>query len=127
MNKIFREHMLMLSAVLFGAGIIMTVIGFLWYFTFIQSNILNPSLEEFSKKLGNWGWWILIPAPFVLIAGGWYFSDQLLARRKFSEIISTNSKASFVKNVGEIEGVVWKLPKKYEVKFEEKKKKFKIK
>ncbi|MDI6916787.1 MAG: DUF3198 domain-containing protein [Thermoplasmatales archaeon] len=127
MNKIFREYMLMLSAILFGVGIIMTVIGFLWCFTVIQLNTVNPSLEEFSEKLGNWGWWILIPAPFILIAGGWYFSDQLLARKKFNKMISTNSKASLVKNIGEVEGIMWKLPRKYEVRFEEKKKKFKIK
>jgi len=127
MNKIIREHMLMLSAILFGIGIIMTVIGVLWYFMVIQSNIVNSSLEEFSEKLGNWGWWILIPAPFILIAGGWYFSDQLLARRKVNEMISTNSKANFVKNISEIEEVVWKLPIKYRERFEKKKEKFKIK
>ena len=127
MNKIFREHMLRLSAFLFGVGIIMTVIGGLWYFTFIQSGIVNTPIEGFAEKVGEWGWWILIFAPFILTAGIWYFFDQIMARKKFNKLISTNSKANFVKNIGEIEEVVWKLSIKYRERFEEKKKKFKIK
>ena len=127
MNKIFREYMLILSAILFGIGIGMTVIGFLWYFTFIQSNIANSIIEDFAKRLGDWGWWILIPAPFVAIIGGWYFFDQILSRKKFSKLVNTNSKASLVRNTGEIEGMMWKLPEKYRIRFEEKKKKFRIK
>jgi hypothetical protein len=127
MNKIFREHMLMLSAVLFGVGIIMTGIGVLWYFTFIQSIIVNIPIEGFAEKVGEWGWWILISAPVILIAGAWYFFDQIMARKKFNKLISPNSKANFVKNISEIEEGVWKLPIKYRERFEEKKKKFKIK
>ena len=117
----------MLSAILFMVGIIMMTVGVLWYFTFIQSNIVNSLIEEFSKKLGDWGWWILIFAPFILIAGIWYFFDQIMARKKFNKLVSPNSKANFVKNIGEIEEVVWKLSIKYRERFEEKKKKFKIK
>lgn len=127
MNKVFREHMLILSAVLFGIGIAMTTVGFLWYFTFIQPSIVNSSIEGFSKKPGDWGWWILIPAPFLLIAGGWYFFDQIFARKKFDKLVSTNSKANLVRNTGEIEGIIWKIPEKYGLKFEEKKKRFRIK
>jgi hypothetical protein len=120
MNKIFREYMLMLSAVLFVVGIIMMTIGVLWYFTFIQSGTVNTLVEGFSEKLGEWGWWVLIPAPFILISGTWYFFDQILARKIFNELISPNSKAKLVKNDGEIEEVIWKLPMKYKVRFEEK-------
>jgi len=127
MNKIIREHMLMLTMTLCIVGAMMTGIGVLWYFTFIQSSIVNISLEGFAEKLGNWGWWILIPAPFILIAGAWYFFDQIMARKKFNKLVSSNSKANFVKNISEIEEVVWKLPIKYRERFEEKKKKFKIK
>ena len=127
MNKIVREYMLMLSAILFMVGIIMMTVGVLWYFTFIQSNIVNSLIEEFSKKLGDWGWWILIFAPFILIAGIWYFFDQIMARKKFNKLVSPNSKANFVKNISEIEEIIWKLPGKYRERSEEKKKKFKIK
>lgn len=127
MNKIIREHMLMLTMILCMVGAIMTGIGVLWYFTFIQSIIVNAPLEVFAEKLGEWGWWILISAPVILIAGVWYFFDQIMARKKFNKVVSLNSKANFVKNISEIEEVVRKLPIKYRVRFEEKKKKFKIK
>ncbi|MBU2564639.1 MAG: DUF3198 domain-containing protein [Candidatus Thermoplasmatota archaeon] len=128
MNKMFREHMLVLSAVMFGVGIIMTILGFLWYyFTFIQSIVVNTPIEGFAEKVGEWGWWILISAPFILIAGIWYFFDQVMTRKKFNKLVSPNSKANFVKNISEIEEVIWNLPKKYRERFEEKKKNFKIK
>lgn len=127
MNKIIREHMLMLTTTLCIVGAMITGIGVLWYFTFIQSIIVNTSLEGFAEKVGEWGWWILISAPVILIAGVWCFFDQIMARKKFNKFVSPNSKANFVKNISEIEGVVWKLPIKYRERFEEKKKKFKIK
>lgn len=127
MNKIFREHMLMLTITLCIGGAIMAVIGVLWYFSFIQLAITNTSLKGFAEKLGEWGWWILISAPFILIVGMWYFFDQIMARKKFNKLVSLNSKANFVKNISEIEENIWKLPGKYGERFEEKKKKFKIK
>jgi len=127
MNKIFREYMMMLSAILFVVGIIMMTVGVLWYFTLIQPTIANTSLEWFSEKLGNWGWWILISAPFILIVGIWYLFDQIMVRKKFNKLVSPNSKANFVKNISEIEESIWKLSGRYRERFEEKKKKFKIK
>ena len=118
---------MMLSAILFVVGIIMMTVGVLWYFTLIQPTIANTSLEWFAEKLGNWGWWILISAPFILIVGIWYLFDQIMVRKKFNKLVSPNSKANFVKNISEIEESIWKLSGRYRERFEEKKKKFKIK
>jgi hypothetical protein len=106
----------------------MVILSSFWYYLYIQKGKLPEELYflEGIKLIGAWGWWLLIPSPIVFIFGIFYFSDQIVKRRKFKRLLSITSKAMFIKNLPELEDLVLDLPEKYRKKVEERKSFFKL-
>ncbi|HUV25057.1 MAG TPA: DUF3198 domain-containing protein [Methanomassiliicoccales archaeon] len=102
------------SGLLFIAGLAVTLIGI--------ASLLSPDLIE----MGGVEFIVLIVGIlFLLIGLVWIMSFQSTVR-KFDNMLSENRKATFVKNLDEIEYLAWKLPMRYEEELEEKKRKLGI-
>ncbi len=65
--------------------------------------------------------------PIILIAGGWYFFDNLRKRKEFKELMETTSKAKFIRNMDRAEFLAWKLTMDHQKQLMDKKKEFHIK
>lgn len=104
-----------LSLCLFIAGVALLSCSVIWYLSYIHRANFPTELSGLQElnKLGAWGWWLLIIAPFIFIAGSWYFCSYCIKCRRFRTLISTGSKAVFIKNLPELEDLVSGLPKKY--------------
>jgi hypothetical protein len=79
------------------------------------------------EKLDEWSWALLIVGG-VLSIGGWlYYHDHNKSFKRFEELIETDSKAQFVRNIDEIEQLAVDLGPDFENKVMEKRKEFKVK
>lgn len=123
MRKV-RENMIPISGSIFIVSAIGVFIssGYLFF-----SDILPESLKGICSAPGNWNYWILLLSAFGLLIGGWYFYDTLKKRRKFEELMETNSRSKFMRNLSELEDIAWYLGRDYESRLEEKKRTLRVK
>ena len=87
---------------------------------------LSP-LEELSSPFGEWAYWLIVLGPLFMVGAVWWLYDYLKKSRSLARLISTPSKAKFVRNLDEIEYLAWSLPQRFETKVLEMKRRFNIK
>lgn len=118
-----RNNTLWMSAVATVVGLVFTVLAFLhdgqpsgaiaWYESTVPS---TPGQD--------WNLAVQILAPVTLATGVWYLAEQIMARRKFEEIIGLEKKSEFNQRLPEAKEEVKKLPKSYEERLEDKEESF---
>lgn len=123
-KRFFTTYTLHFGFVLFILGIILTIIGFFGVFYYDQS---PDSIREIIDSIGNWKFWCILIGPVLLIAGGWYFFDNIKKRREFHELMETTSKAKFIRNLDRVEYLAWKLTPSHQNQLVQKKDDFHIK
>ena len=123
-KRVLSTYTLHLGFVLFVIGIVLTILGIIGVFYYDQS---PDSLKGVIDTIGNWRYWCILLGPILIIAGGWYFFDNVRKRREFLELIETTSKAKFIRNLDRVEYLAWKLTLKHQEQFMDKKKEFHIK
>jgi len=122
-NEFMHENKLGLSAISIVAGLPLTIISLL---SFVYSEG-DTGMIQFSYDLvGNWAYWLILPALLFLVVGSYYLYDFYKKLKEFRELFNIESKAKFIKNVDRIEELAWRLHPKYERLVLEKKKKYKI-
>ncbi|UCE80492.1 MAG: DUF3198 domain-containing protein [Methanobacteriota archaeon] len=84
-------------------------------------------LEDVTTPLGRWAYWLIVIGPILLVGGIWWLYDYIKKSRSLARLISTPSKAKFVKNLDEIEYLAWSLPQRFEDRVLEMKRRFNIK
>lgn len=124
MAKFLREYSLELSSMIFMIGIIMTVFVMMKY-------LFEGGLPYFLKKIldgiGGWIVWMTVVGPILLMGGGWYFFDGIRKRREFTRLVTTDSKAVFVRNLDRIEELAYFLTQKHRDTMEERRKELRVK
>ena len=76
---------------------------------------------------GNWSFWLIIVGFVLFIPGLYYLVTFIMQLREFRELMTTDSKALFIKNQDRIEELAWRLHPQYEKLVIEKKKKLNVK
>lgn len=117
-------YTLYLGFLLLLMGIILTILGILGVF-YIEN--LDGSLNNLMDQIGDYKYWCILIGPVLILAGGWYFYDNLNKRREFAELMETTSKKMFIKNLDRLEFLAWKLTPWHQVELTKKKKKFHVK
>jgi aspartokinase-like uncharacterized kinase len=124
LKRTITNHALILSLILFIIGIILTLWGILGVFVYES---LSDEIKDFVDSIGDWIYWCILAGPIILIAGGWYFFDNLRKRKEFKELMETTSKAKFIRNMDRAEFLAWKLTMDHQRQLMDKKKEFHIK
>lgn len=119
-----REVRLELSAMVFSAGLVMSVLAIVDLFFRASS---PQVIVDIVRGIGNWMVWVAFLGPILGLIGGFYFVDTLRKRREFNKLINTTSKAKFVRNQDRLEYLAWILSSEHERKVWEKKQEFNIK
>ncbi len=78
-------------------------------------------------QVDMWAWFLIIIGAIIAIAGFLYYHDLNKRYKKFRELMDTDSKAAFVRNLAEIEECAIDLGPEYETQVIEKRKKLKVK
>ncbi|MGA8542655.1 MAG: DUF3198 domain-containing protein [Thermoplasmata archaeon] len=90
-----------------------TPLGSSWPFTAINNATNTPS--------ANYNLLFVVIGPIVIIAGAYLAGSYYVARRKFEHLMVTKSKAEFLRNIPELEDLLWELTPADEVRYEQKK------
>jgi hypothetical protein len=128
LKRFFSVYTLQLGFIIFILGIGMTLIGILGMFAYdylVESEI--DYMVNIIDSVGDWVIWCVLVGPIVLIAGLWYFYDDISKRREFKELMDTTSKAKFIRNLDRVEFLAWKLTPNHQTQLAKKKRKLNIK
>jgi hypothetical protein len=123
-KRFLTVYALYLSLIILLVGIVLTFLGILGIFYFESA---PDFLKEIINSLGDWKLWCILLGPVLLIAGGYYFFDNLSKRREFKGLMETTSKQKFIKNLDRVEFLAWKLTPEHQRQLAKKKRKFHIK
>ncbi len=105
-------------------GIIMTVFVMMKY---LFEGGLPYFLKNILDGIGGWIVWMTVVGPILLMGGGWYFFDGIRKRREFTRLVTTDSKAVFVRNLDRIEELAYFLTQKHRDTMEERRKELRVK
>jgi len=115
-----RVHRAVISVVVLAVGAFLCVlaIGFfsplssLSFFTTINSQTDQPN--------ANYNLVFVILGPIIAVVGLYLVGAYYYARRKFEHLMVTKSKAEFLRNIPELEELLWDLTPNDEVRYEDK-------
>ena len=126
-KSLLTEYRLEFCSFLVMVSIFLSIIGVAGTFSSEGLPGYLSFLEELSSPFGDWSYWLLIIGPLLLIGAVWWLYDYVKKVRSLSRLISTPSKAKFVRNLDEIEYLAWSLPQRFETKVLEMKRRFNVK
>ena len=75
---------------------------------------------------GSWTNWLVVAGIIGFLIVLWWLVDYVNQIRKLKDLIDTESKSKFIKNMDDIDYIAWRLPKKYKKVVAEKKAELKI-
>jgi hypothetical protein len=113
-NTWLRTHRYILSIAVFAGGIVLSTLAFgdftpasgVWPFSTINT-YTDGTLNGGSGVNYNLGFVIL--GPIIALIGAYLVGAYILARRKFEHLMITKSKAEFLRNIPELEQLLWDL------------------
>ncbi len=109
------ERAASLSAAVLLVGLLLTMVG---------SYLLSVEGLEDSR---GWSYWLIPSGVILALIGVFWMAKLNLTIRKFRILIKERSKATFVKNLDEIEYLAWRLPSAYGDELAAKKREFDVK
>jgi uncharacterized membrane protein YidH (DUF202 family) len=68
----------------------------------------------------NYNLVFVILGPILIIIGGYLVASYFYARRQFEHLMMTKSKAEFLRNIPELEELLWDLTPNDQVRYEQK-------
>ena len=92
-----------------------------WPFTEI-----NKITDQSGNGGVNYNLVFVVVGPIVAIIGAYMVGAYYVARRKFEHLMQTKSKAEFLRNIPELEDLLWELTPNDEIRYEQKKAELKI-
>lgn len=121
-----RTYRFALSIFLFATGVLLSVLavggltGLSAYppFSDIDGVTTQPNV--------NYNLVFVVVGPIVAIVGAYFLTAYILARRRFEHLMSTRSKAEFLRNLPEIEKLLWDLTPADDVRYANKKAELRI-
>ena len=122
LRHLLRVQRFLLSIVVFGAGLALSVLA-VGYFTPLSSSAPFPTINGVtaSPDGANYNLVFVIAGPIIAIIGAYLVGAYVLARRRFEHLMRTRSKAEFLRNLPEVEDLLWDLTPSDEGRYAEKK------
>lgn len=123
-EKIFQEHIFVLSILTIVFGCILLLIGVngIWF-----SDVEIMFLSAVVQPLGGYAAYVFAAGVVVTLIGAWYLYDFLRKRKRLLEGLEIQKRSVFQKKHSEFEEISKKLPSKYKRMLEEKKESLQIK
>ncbi len=116
-----RTYRAWISDFILAVGVLLTTLA-LGFFTPLSSSwpftVLNAATNT---PAANYNLVFVIVGPIVIIAGAYLAGSYYVARGKFEHLMVTKSKAEFLRNIPELEDLLWELTPADEVRYEQKK------
>jgi hypothetical protein len=115
-----RVHRAIVSVVVFAVGIFLSLLA-IGFFTPLSSLSFFSAINAVTNPpYANYNLVFVIVGPIVAILGAYLVGAYYYARRKFEHLMVTKSKAEFLRNIPELEEILWDLTPNDEVRYETK-------
>lgn len=119
-----RVHRSILSDLLLAIGLFLTVLA-IGDYTPLGSTPPFPTINgatDLSSSGGpNYNLVFVIAGPIIVLIGSYLVGSYYVARRRFEHLMLSRSKAEFLRNLPEVEDLLWELTPADELRYEEKK------
>jgi hypothetical protein len=120
-----RTYRAWIADFVLAVGVLLTVLA-LGYFTPLANAAPFQAINSATTSGANYNLVFVVVGPIVIIAGAYLTGAYYTARRKFEHLMNTKSKAEFLRNIPELEDLLWELTPADEVRYEEKKAELRI-
>ncbi|MGI0071346.1 MAG: DUF3198 domain-containing protein [Thermoplasmata archaeon] len=121
-----RVHRAWISDFVLAVGILLTVLA-VGFFTPLMSVGPFPSINAATNTPGaNYNLVFVVVGPIVVIAGAYLAGSYYVARMRFEHLMVTKSKAEFLRNLPDVEDLLWELTPADESRYEQKKAELRI-
>ncbi len=126
LHRWLRANRALIYGGVFAVGLFLSVLA-LGYFTPLSSSWPFSAINTVTNTpSANYNLVFVVLGPIISIVGAWLFGSYLTARRKFEHLMVTKSKAEFLRNIPELEELLWELTPADELRYEAKKAELKL-
>jgi hypothetical protein len=124
LRHLLRSQRIVFSIVVLAIGILMTVLA-IGAFTPLKTvgpfPAINSATDQSPNNGPNYNLVFVVAGPIVTIVGIYLVGAYYLARRKFEHLMLTKSKAEFLRNIPDLEDLLWELTPEDEQRYSQKK------
>jgi hypothetical protein len=124
LRRFVRTYRYILSILFLAGGILLTVLA-VGAFTPLSQTAPFPSIDSATDQSGtggpNYNLVFVVAGPIIVMIGCYLVGAYYIARRKFEHLMVTKSKAEFLRNLPELEDLLWDLTPNDELRYLDKK------
>ena len=121
-----RTYRALVSIFVLAVGVFLTILA-VGFFTPLSSSYPFTAINsETNQPSANYNLVFVVVGPIVSIVGGYLVGAYFTARRKFEHLMVTKSKAEFLRNIPELEDLLWDLTPADEARYETKRNEFRL-
>lgn len=130
LRHFLRAERFALAIVVLAIGIFLTALA-LFDLSPLDSNptihAINLFTDQSRANSGpNYDLAFVIMGPIIAIVGAYLVGAYYIARRRFEHLMVTKSKAEFLRNIPDLEDLLWDLTPNDEIRYEQKKSELRI-
>ncbi|HKV90370.1 MAG TPA: DUF3198 domain-containing protein [Thermoplasmata archaeon] len=129
LRRFVRTYRFLLSAILLAGGVLLTVLA-VGAFTPLMATTPFPTIDNATDQSAsggpNYNLVFVVVGPIVVMIGSYLVGSYYIARRKFEHLMVTKSKAEFLRNLPELEDLLWDLTPKDELRYLDKKSELRV-
>ena len=115
----FRTQRAAISIVVLAAGFVLTVLA-IGAFTPLSGAAPFTTINGATDSNGvNYNLVFVVLGPILIIVGGYLVGAYFYARRRFEHLMLTKSKAEFLRNIPELEELLWDLTPYDQVRYDQ--------
>ena len=115
-----KTHRAAISIFILAVGVLLTILA-AGFFTPISAYAPFPTINSATNTpSANYNLVFVIAGPIIVVVGMYMVGAYFVARRKFEHLMLTKSKAEFLRNIPEIEDLLWELTPNDESRYETK-------
>ena len=126
LRTFLRSHRFPFSVLILAVGIFLTVLA-VGFYTPLNTTGPFPAINAATNTpSANYNLVFVLAGPIITIIGAYFVGAYYLARRRFEHLMETRSKAEFLRNLPEVEDLLWDLTPMDERRYAEKKAELRI-
>jgi hypothetical protein len=115
-----RTYRAAISIFVLAVGFLLTILA-LGAFTPLSTSPPFTSINAATDTpAANYNLVFVILGPILIIVGGYLVGAYFAARRQFEHLMLTKSKAEFLRNIPEVEELLWDLTPSDQIRYEQK-------
>ena len=115
-----RTYRAWISDFILAVGVLLTVLA-VGFFTPLANSPPFPAINAVTNAPNaNYNLLFVVVGPIIVIVGAYMVGSYYVARHKFEHLMVTKSKAEFLRNIPELETILWDLTPNDELRYEQK-------